>query len=555
MQPCLKSAFSIVIVFIASFAIAFITMERKINVYDEGVVLAAALRVAAGDIIHRDFYANYGPAQFYLLSWLFKAFGQLLIVERVYDLLIRSGILAITFASTILYARRWIALVATFVCGLWLCAVGSRGYPMYPALLLALGSTLLLTHAFMRNTATWRLFAAGILTGLSALFRYDIGFFAFSAHLLSMALIFAVAGGGSNNFGQNILARVSLYILGAGLPVISIILWYWKVHALNFFLHDVLIFPSQYYARTRGLPFPTLSSFATSYSVVSLAVYMPLAVCFFAVLSILKARFSSFLKFKSGRIAESGNAQQVAFIIFLTFLVAVFYLKGVVRVSVEHFQLAILPSIMLFAVVFEAAIGEIKVFKNALVVLAILGIFDASAFGAIKLLSNNTLVIRDMNGFLNAIERSTAQVGSTVDLVNSHFRSPFLVDGSRSAAIRFIMQNTSQEQRIFVGLTRHDKIFVNDVSVYFLTDRLPATKWHHFDPGLQTSAEIQSEMVVDLESFKPLYIWLESTWDDVCEPNDSAISSGVRILDDYIDDKYQFSQAFGQVLIYKRRVI
>ena len=43
-----------------------------------------------GDIPYRDFYANYGPAQFYALAVLFKVFGPSVVVERLWDLLIRS---------------------------------------------------------------------------------------------------------------------------------------------------------------------------------------------------------------------------------------------------------------------------------------------------------------------------------------------------------------------------------------------------------------------------------------------------------------------------------
>ncbi len=129
------------------------------------------------------------------------------------------------------------------------------------------------------------------------------------------------------------------------------------------------------------------------------------------------------------------------------------------------------------------------------------------------------------------------------------------MDPDREAAIRFIVQNTSPDERIFIGLSRHDKIFVNDVSSYFQANRLPATKWHHFDPGLQTSAKIQSEIIDDLERNKPGYIWLESTWENHSEPNESVISSGVTILDEYIRGKYKLEQSFGQISVWQRRIM
>ena len=65
-------------------------MSRRPVVYDEGLMLTAAMRVAAGQIPHRDFYANYGPAQFYLLAGLFKLFGETILVERLYDIVLKA---------------------------------------------------------------------------------------------------------------------------------------------------------------------------------------------------------------------------------------------------------------------------------------------------------------------------------------------------------------------------------------------------------------------------------------------------------------------------------
>ena len=44
-------------VFAAAFFILFLGMSLYPNVYDESLVLTAAMRVAAGQVPHRDFYA------------------------------------------------------------------------------------------------------------------------------------------------------------------------------------------------------------------------------------------------------------------------------------------------------------------------------------------------------------------------------------------------------------------------------------------------------------------------------------------------------------------
>jgi hypothetical protein len=96
------------------------------------------------------------------------------------------------------------------------------------------------------------------------------------------------------------------------------------------------------------------------------------------------------------------------------------------------------------------------------------------------------------------------------------------------------------------------KIFANDNLIYFGSQRLPATKWSHFDPGLQNTYEIQTEMVHELEANAPPYIVLNSEFDQVREANDSANSTGVTLLDDYIRNKYRPVQTFGMMSVWQR---
>jgi hypothetical protein len=79
-------------------------MDRAVNVYDEGIILTSAMRITAGDFIHRDFYANYGPAEFYIVSWLFNVFGQNIFAARIFDLIVRAGISTLIYSSLVYYS-------------------------------------------------------------------------------------------------------------------------------------------------------------------------------------------------------------------------------------------------------------------------------------------------------------------------------------------------------------------------------------------------------------------------------------------------------------------
>ena len=94
------------VIFGISFAFLFVTMGLGVNVYDEGLIVFGAIRVMNGDVLYRDFYANYGPAQFYVLAGLFKVFGPSILIGRIWDTFVRA---AIVTQLSMRFLRAWIA--------------------------------------------------------------------------------------------------------------------------------------------------------------------------------------------------------------------------------------------------------------------------------------------------------------------------------------------------------------------------------------------------------------------------------------------------------------
>ena len=128
----------------------------------------------------------------------------------------------------------------------------------------------------------------------------------------------------------------------------------------------------------------------------------------------------------------------------------------------------------------------------------------------------------------------------------------FFPDNSHIQTIEFIRSHTGPDQKLFVGLTKSDIVFANDNIIYFASQRLPATKWSHFDPYLQNTYEIQAQMIQEFEATPPPYIVLDSEYDSTREPNDSSKSTGVTLLDEYIRSKYQKVESFGHFFIWQR---
>jgi hypothetical protein len=126
------------------------------------------------------------------------------------------------------------------------------------------------------------------------------------------------------------------------------------------------------------------------------------------------------------------------------------------------------------------------------------------------------------------------------------------IGAMRGPAIRYVQHRTRPNDYLFVGAGRHDKIYVNDIAFYFAAARSPVTKWYHFDSGIQNTAVVQSEIIAALKDKRPPVIVLETQWDQVVEPNDSAQSSHVTLLDEFIRTAYRLDRTFGTIRVLKR---
>jgi hypothetical protein len=127
------------------------------------------------------------------------------------------------------------------------------------------------------------------------------------------------------------------------------------------------------------------------------------------------------------------------------------------------------------------------------------------------------------------------------------------LDEDRVAVARFLLDNRNGDARLYVGAGRHDKLFAGDVVLYFAAEGEAATRWHDLHPGVQTRPEIQREMVREMESNAPRFIVVDTTWDDIVEPNASASSSGVVLLDEFIRRDYSPVFRSGAIAVLARR--
>ena len=88
----LSSVFQVAVAFVLTTVVVLANTQRNLAIYDEGLILAGAMRLLHGDVVHRDFYSPYGPGQFAVVAMLFRMFGESFLVERLYDAAVKAAI-------------------------------------------------------------------------------------------------------------------------------------------------------------------------------------------------------------------------------------------------------------------------------------------------------------------------------------------------------------------------------------------------------------------------------------------------------------------------------
>lgn len=88
---------------------------QVVNAYDEGFAVYGAVRSLAGDLPYRDFWTIYAPGQFYVLATLFQIFGESLLIERIWDTVVRHALAALVYLVTARLTSSRIAVVPSLI--------------------------------------------------------------------------------------------------------------------------------------------------------------------------------------------------------------------------------------------------------------------------------------------------------------------------------------------------------------------------------------------------------------------------------------------------------
>jgi hypothetical protein len=541
-----------------TFLFFIITMYRRVNPYDEALILVGSTRVLAGDIPYRDFYANYGPAQFYVVAALFKVFGPSILVERLWDLLVRSCVVLVVYLIVDRTWGRWRAIFLAALTAMWLSYFENYGYPVFPCLLFSLLSLYCVVPVYRGCRAMVPLLASGICVGITTLFRHDLGIATAIGGAFTLGLFHLTQKPDARQKMRVMLRLAAIYSGGIALALVPPLALLVAAGAAHDMLADLVLIPAKIYVRMRSLPFPSVVEQARD--VIHLrhrmqasdtptpAVYLPILGVSLGALTI--ADFGKNRRTAGSAEDQALAAQRLWILVQLIVFSLLFFFKGWVRPQAVHMALAIVPSLVIITVC------QMQVRSRAAKILSAIGI------ACMLLISLAPVWFADARFERNLAWAADGGIFGSAQSDNGGCFPPpglerlrcFYVTPQQLAAIHYIQEHTADDEAIFVGNDRHDKIVEQNMLLYFASKRAPVTKWHHFDPGVQTTMEVQSEMVAELQTRRPRYVVLSSEWDNVKEPNDSAHSSGVTVLDQYLRTNYRAVTAFGPITILQRRL-
>ena len=484
-------------------------LNMPLNVYDEGIILAGADRILQGQVPYRDFWSMYPPGQFYTLALLFKLFGPSVLVERIYGIIVRSLLAMSGFLVTKKLGFSYgAAIVGWAMALLWTVSTWFPACPIYMALLVIYASIALFLHYLGKREARWLLWS-GLTIALSATFRHDLGGMAAVVMLVALLMIKLTRTEGS--------WRPMVTYLGGGLSFgLPVALCFAVTVGIGPIWDQLIATPADVMPRFRWIPYPP-------YSFETLAFYLfPIVLGVGFLVSLIL-------------ILKSKRRDTPAYGLFVLSLTGILFLNQVrVRSDEIHLFPAAIAGIVLLpglvSLLLSLSPKATKIVAFALVVVAS-ALFVGRASDWIESFAERRFV---------TLERSTvARAGFAT------------MDQDLADVIAFIQGNTAEDEAIYVGVKNHDQFLINDTIIPFLADRPYATRYHELHPGVTTTADVQKEIIQELENVPARLIVLRpGYW---VEPNETSIDAGIDLLDRYIAENYRLVHQVGDYELWMSR--
>jgi 4-amino-4-deoxy-L-arabinose transferase-like glycosyltransferase len=503
------------------FGFYFQNLFAPINSYDEGIMLENSFNILKGLIPYRDFWTLYPPGYYYLFAGIFKIFGINDLVFRIADFLFRAVISLSIFALARHYFSKITSIVLSSVSFLWLVSIINI-YINTPTLMLMYLALLTILKYFdqAHGKQIRYLIISGVLAGLTGFIRWDFGICAYIS-LLSVLVIDNLLRRSQTREKQHLVRDFSIFtgsVLIILVPLLGLVVY---KPGLNDFIDQVFIAPLLINHQYRAIPQPSILDFNINpfQNMNWIRFYLPLLV----VLLESGRLLVNFISTKE-KVVDSKALGEIVLLVWSLF----FLVYSTARYDISHILPALIVSLILLVVFLKNVVRKCSDKKlSRLIIVFVIGLFIASLIPA--------YILTPLDTYLVNKKYVTNNYSCFVTLRREGCSSVSL---STQKVISIIESKTKEDTPIFIGNFIHDKIFINDMSLYFLLGRPGINKYQELYPGVATTSKVQNEIVNSLIQKKVVYIILVNEEVSI-ESNLSSTSSGVFILDNYIQKNYQ----------------
>jgi hypothetical protein len=483
---------------------------QETNPYDEGIVVVAASRILAGQLPYLDFWSIYPPGQDWTTAFFFELFGTNFLVARILDIVTKALLSLVVYQLALeLSGRVKIALMAWALSVLWIGFGNLPLYPVYAALIFAIAA-IYLFQVYSRTSQSKFLLYCGFSTAITCLFRIDIGFY------VSVALIITL-GCYRYFFQQVFLKPVLLLIVGGGVLGIPLLVGLIQQVGFGNLVDQLIISPAKIIPQYRAIPYPAAPRHDNFHFFVfpvtlALGLLLPPAQCW---------RHKNYTTNMLG--------------ISLVALTGLLFLNQArVRSDDIHLLPAAIACVVITPSLMKLLISESNNPRTLGLSISVCCLLMLPFVQPVRLKADS-FHRGDYNVWSKSAATSAgyATTGDSLQSVVSH-----------------IQCHTDSKDLIYVGAKDHDQFIANDVSIYFLAQRQPATKYHELHPGITTTEAIQWEIIQELtDSDVKLIVLTDRYWS---EPNLSSENLKVNILDDFIRQQYALKISYGPYEVWHR---
>ncbi len=505
----------------------------------------AAERILAGQIPYRDFWTIYAPGSFYLLAFLFKLFGTHLLVEYIGSSLLCAAAVCIYYRLILnLVDKRALALACTAIC---LAATYSTRYylglgPYPPTLLLVLVGYYFTTRHFMQRSLAG-LACAGFAIGLAVLIKHDVAVYSGVAISVGIVIHHIVNPLTLKNRIYSIVIELAIFIAAAAVIAIPVLAYFASLAGMDMW-QDLIVFPGTMFSFARPESYPTLLPIGIydpwrMQILFNIFRYIQFNLPLVVVLSSLFA-----MGFALGKQNAKYLAPSSIFVVAFLFHYSSAHVQintNIISISVYAVSLGVLSYRLIDQELVAA--GRICIMVLGLAVMA----------GWITALSVKSFYDWQISSKETKIESGLPKISGIKVAPNLH---------KNLAKLReFVNELAAPGQKVFLGLHRHDVTVTGDPKIYFILDRLNPTRHDQLHPGIVDRADIQAEMIRDLQTSKTSVIILDHIFSDqvlnAAKARRAAnlSESGAQVLDDFIHSNYTKIRTIGPYDVMQRRSI